>query len=226
MNSLVFLILLTLISCSTSQGRQIASVTSELKWGEASREKSSVRLFPPDKKDNIISYYFFLELNDSQGAGVDSSPNDVMIKNKNKSLPYRMERINIGRYYLVVEGPKEIIPEHIDVFYKGKPLTEKFKLSTKVPDPKKSKITVISKDGLTVKLVLTLKDAEGKLIDIPSDPEVIFRGEASIDEIKHLSKGQWEFSVSYPDYNQIFYVSIRVHGTYLEDIFRFQHVEK
>ena len=73
---------------------------------------------------------------------------------------------------------------------------------------------------------LKLADKNNRAIFGYELPETLVEGEGSIEELKALENGLWEFTLVYPGRNVIIYLSIRSHESLLEHIYRFQHVEK
>lgn len=58
-------------------------------------------------------------------------------------------------------------------------------------------------------------------------PEILIEGvtSAQVESVEHISAGIWQITVIYPEENQLFYVSVRVQGKTIKNLFRFQHVE-
>jgi hypothetical protein len=131
-----------------------------------------------------------------------------------------------GRYYITIEKTSEFSSAEMDIFLKGRPLKEQFKLSMHYPDQKNSSIKMIKNSNNILVFRLRLADKNNRLVEIPDRPEIILEGVGNVDDLRHVSEGTWEFSVIYPEENQIMYFSVRAMGVYLSNIFRYQHVEK
>jgi hypothetical protein len=75
-------------------------------------------------------------------------------------------------------------------------------------------------------LRLTLRDRRNLPVEMQQSPEIILEGIGEVSGLKMVKAGVWEFTISYPEVNQILYVSLRANGVKIERLFRFQHVEK
>ena len=73
---------------------------------------------------------------------------------------------------------------------------------------------------------LELKDKNGRYVESPEPPEIIPDFEGSIEKLEHMGNGIWQITLSYPMGNQLFYLSVRSHGVYFKNLFRFQYVDK
>lgn len=219
--------LLFQLGCSTrTVSRDIASVTPEQK-SEIDLKKSFVQIFP-----NIVSgeeswYYFYVVLKDHKGRYIDCPETDLSLKTiSGKKVPFKLERILLGRYYVNLKRKPNMTTEELTFFVQGKPLKENFKLYFKRPEARHSKIVFVKKSSSKLTLELHLADKNKRPVDPPDVPEVILDGVGEIGTLKHIREGVWEFTVIYPDQNQIMYFSVRSMGVYLSNLFRYQHVEK
>lgn len=195
-----------------------------MRLGIADLKQSQVRLFPADKPG---LYNFYLEFRDAAGEYVDCDQNEVeALTRKGLSLPFTFERLLVGRYYLTIDQEAVGPIEYVEITVRGERLSRKFKLIPHKPDAKFTKITVIENERNIMRLRLRIADAQNQSIDLNDRPEILFHGEGDVSELEEKESGVWEFSVIYPEANQIMYFSIRAQGTYLHRIFRYQHIEK
>lgn len=227
----ILLILLSFSCASQKPERKIASIPKINKAfkvpGIMDRQKSLVQIFPAVAADSGIWYFFYIQLKDSKGHFVDCDPSDLSLKTtKGKEIPFKYERLFTGRYYLTIEKTVEFNSGQLDFFIKGKPLNEQFQLSMRQPDRTKSTIKILRNEHNEITFQLRLNDSSNAPVDTPDRPEILLEGLGSVENVKHISEGVWEFSVIYPEENQIMYFSIRAQGVYLGKLFRYQHVEK
>ena len=220
--SLFFLILLT--SCAGTTPKRTPSAESFMRLGVVDLPKSRARLFPADKPG---VYNFYLELRDAAGDYVDCDQSEVEVLTRKKvGLPFAFERLLVGRYYLTIDeeavGPVGLV----EIAVRGERLPDKFKLIPQKPDAKFSKITLIENERNIMRLRLRIADAQNQTLDLQDRPEILFHGEGDVSELEEKGNGVWEFSVIYPEVNQIMYFSIRAQGTYIHRIFRYHHIEK
>ena len=219
---LFFLIFLT--SCAATAPKRTPSSEASFRPGIVDSHKSRVRLFPAE---NEQFYNFYLELKNPQGEYVDCDPSEIEVHTKSgKHLAFDYERILAGRYYLVIDQQQLGSIDFIEIGIRGERLPLKFKIHSHKPDSKNSKISIIENEGNIMRLRLRLANAKNEVIDLHDRPEILFHGEGYVSEPEKKGRGIWEFSVIYPEANQIMYFSIRAQGTYLHRIFRYQHIEK
>lgn len=215
------------VSCSRIPIREIASVDSDYNCGEVNLKNSSVRLFRPEVKEEISLYNFYLQLKNSHGEYVDCESKSLVLKNKKREkIPFVLERSLKGRYYISVKVNSNKISDKLDFFIDGRLLKEHLKMALKHPDPKFSKIKILNKKLNEFHMELYLGDSKGKPIQTSTAPEFIVEGHASVEDVRMISKGVWEFNLVYPERNEIIYISVRANGTYLERMFRIQHIER
>lgn len=189
--------------------------------------KSQVQIYPAVSLDGKIWYYFYVEVKNTSGRHMYLDPAEIDVKTrKGKKIPFKIEQVLGGRFYLTLEKTPEISSSELDVFVKGRPLKEQFKLHIRYPDKMNSRITVVKKDSNKTTFRLYLADKDKRPVELPEKPEIILEGMADIEDLKHVSEGTWEFSLIYPNENQIFYFSVRAMGVYLSNLYRYQHVEK
>jgi NADH dehydrogenase/NADH:ubiquinone oxidoreductase subunit G len=154
-------------------------------------------------------------------------PSEIELKtSKGSAVEFKFQKILMGRYYLTLEKTAEISSAQIDFFVKGKPLKEHFQLSMRLADKTKTTIKMLRNDRNELTFKLRLADKNNLPVETPDQPEILLDGEGSVEEMRHISEGVWEFKVIYPEQNQIMYFSVRAHGVYLGKVFRYQHVEK
>src|SRR5690606_24285313 len=163
---------------------------------------------------NGLWYYFYLQLKDSNGRFVDSR--DIKITTeKGDEVPFIQERVLTGRYYLTLKKEAGLSSAHLNVIAQGKVLKEEFKLSFDYPHKKNSQIRLVQKDNNVLKFQLNLRDEKNIPVDVSERPEIFLEGMGIINEVKEVSEGTWEFTVLYPDENQIMYLSVRAMGVFL-----------
>lgn len=225
-----FLILLILLvaACASpdpeKQARKIASMSRPVIYDHS---KSLVQIFPAVSSDNSIWYYFYVQTKDTFGRFTAIDTNEIEIRTrKGKKIPFKVEQLLQGRYYLTLEKTAEFSSAELDVFVRGKALKEQFKLNMRQPDQANSSIKMIKNSRNTLVFRLRLADKKNQPVEVPDKPEIILEGMGNIEEFKHISEGTWEFSIIYPEQNQIMYFSVRAMGVYLSNLYRYQHVEK
>lgn len=220
-----FLILILCLGCSTQKAqRNVASEPVEIS-SIVDPLKSTVQIFPAVADSEAVWYYFYLQLKDKNSHYLDS--NDVVIKTNNGEIVlFQKQRIDRGRYYLTLEKKPGVSSTHLNVFVQGKPLKGEFRLSFKVPDKIYSQIKLVQNEDHQLKFELHLKDKLASPVAVKDTPEIVVDGEGDIVDLKEVREGVWQFSIVYPEENQILYLSVRTMGVYLPKIFRYQHVEK
>lgn len=226
-----FLILLTLIAltaCSHMPEREPASFSEIIVLGEIDKFKSVVTLFPPEIKGDIYRYFFYLQLKNSEGQFVDCDERDVVLKNKKgKKIPFRLERVLPGKYYVIIEKSAKVITSDLDISVQGKVLREQFKLTLNHPDKKNSKIKIISEENHRVTFELTLADSNGKRVNLFEKPEIVFNdGNVSMENLHQVKEGVWRFTLLLSEQNHVIYISVKTNGAYLERLYRLHYVDK
>jgi hypothetical protein len=221
------LFLILLCSCSTSNRPDRSIASPPVRVLDIDLQKSDVQIFPVVASEDGLWYYFYVQLKNKSGVYIDCEASDVVLKTTTgKELEFKFERLLLGRFYITLEKTAGIDSSQIDFFVNGKALKEKFKLHVRFPDKDQSKITKISNENNKLIFQLRLLDKSGRPVELIDKPEIIMEGMGNIEEIRKLNDGLWEFSVIYPDENQIMYFSVRAQGVYLQKIYRHQHVEK
>lgn len=222
----LFIILLT--SCaSQEQVRSIASSEAVVRLAEIDYGKSIVQIFPAGTKNDLLSYYLYVQLKDEKGLYVDCDPADFGIKiGKDRKVDFKVERLLTGRYYLSLEKTDGLDSKHMDLLVKGRALKEQFQLQLKVPHKGHTKLKQVSNAAHVLTLELRLADQKNAPVELPEPPEILMDGHGSLSEMRHIGEGVWQFQVNYPDENQIIYFSVRAMGVMLPNLFRFQHIEK
>lgn len=229
MSVYLFSLLIFITSCASPvKLRKPASMPTKIQIpAEMDHKKSMVQIFPAVAADNGIWYFFYLRLKDAKGNFVDCLPADIELRTQKGSVvEFKFQKILTGRYYLTLEKTAKISSAQLDFFVKGKPLKEQFQLSMRLPDKTKTTFKMLRNDRNEILFQMRLADKDNLPVETPDRPEILLEGEGSVEEMRHISEGVWEFKVIYPDENQIMYFSVRAHGVYLSKIFRYQHVEK
>lgn len=230
MRALSILLLILLASCASPPKKIRRPASAPIKVlvpAELDLKKSMVQIFPAIAADNGIWYFFYVQLKDSRGNYIDCEPSEIELKtHKGASVAFKYQKILTGRYYLTLEKTAEISSAQMDFFVKGKALKEQFQLSMRLPDKSKTTIKLLRNERNVISFQLRLADKDNQPVETPDQPEILLEGEGHVEEMRHISEGVWEFSVIYPEENQIMYFSVRAHGVFLGKLFRYQHVEK
>lgn len=225
----LFLFIFSLYSCS-SQGpaRKIASYEEpKQKLGEVDFTRSKVLIYPAKEMEEDISYYLFLELKNSDGKFIDCDQKDLSVRDKKgKKIDYEFHRALVGRYYLKIEKEEDVKAKHIDLYYKDKTLKEQFQVHLNKPHKSHTKLSLVTNEQYRLTLRLRFADKNNNPVELPEAPELWIDGQGIIENVKHLKEGVWEFSILYPDENQIMYISARAMGVSFRNLYRFQHIEK
>jgi hypothetical protein len=221
MRLLLLIQLIFLVSCATLPDRYIAS-EENYTTGNIVASESSVKLLPP-KLDNheLLSFYLLLKADQKL---VDVDLEDIILKHKKKIVKTKVRRISQGKYEVIVHSEITDISS-MQFLVQNKKIQHKLKVFTK-PSKNHSKISIVSNERHVLRLQLELGDKNGSAFQVESGPEIILEGIGQVVDLAPVGSGIWEFSIEYPEVNQVFYFSIRVNGVLLERIFRYQHVEK
>lgn len=229
MRALLIILIFLLAGCASVEQKQ----KIERKLASAARpviydhSKSLVQIFPAVAADESIWYYFYVQTKDTFGRYMHVDLTDIEIRtHKGKKVPFKYEQLLSGRYYLTLEKTADFSSAQLDVLVRGKPLIEQFKLNMRHPDQKNSSIKMIKNSQNKLVFRLRLADKKNQPVEIPDKPEIILEGIGNVEDLRHISEGTWEFSIIYPEQNQIMYFSVRAMGVYLSNIYRYQHVEK
>lgn len=227
MRSLLILLILLITACASDPERQARKIASMSRPVIFDYSKSLVHIFPAVAADNGIWYYFYVQTKDTFGRfhAIDTKEIEIRTR-KGKKVPYKVEQLLPGRYYLTLEKTSDFSSAELDIFVRGKALKEQFKLNMRQPDQKNSSIKMIKNSRNTLVFRLRLADKKNQPVEVPDKPEIILEGMGNIEDLKHVSEGTWEFSIIYPEQNQIMYFSVRATGVYLSNLYRYQHVEK
>lgn len=223
------LILLTilLVGCAVPPKMRSPSSQTALRIGIVDRTNSRIQLFPSATTSfgEEPVHYLYLELKDTSGQYVDCLPEEIYLRDSKKAeVPFKLERLLLGRYYLLLNQNLGITK--LDVFVKGKLLQAKLKLPTQKPDRAHSKIQFVKYVQNKMVYRLHLADARNQPLKLLERPEIFLEGLGMIVDIVPVGEGNWEFSVLYPEDSQVMYFSIRAQGVYFERIFRYHYVEK
>ncbi len=214
--------LLFLVSCASGPSRNIASVSPVI-LGDIDQSHSLVKLFSMGQEQQDFQL-FYLELHGDKKQLVDVALEEIQVHYNGQILEAKIKRLNQGRYE--IETRKKNLKFKKLVFLVQKKQLKHHLVNVAKPVKLQSKLQVIHDTEYEATLELTLRNKKGQLIESPSAPEVIIEGNAMLSEITPVSKGVWTFKMSYSDYNQIFYFSVRANGVYLERLLRYQHIEK
>lgn len=223
----LFVLCILFTACGHEPLRKLASFdASTIVLGTIDASKSTVKQFPPEKDGHTFRYFFYVQLKDPQNRYVDVDEKDFQISSENKNLPFKVERILSGRYYLIVEQNSELAARELTFFVQGKKLKERFKLFMREAHSDHTKIRILKRLKGKLHLELALKDSKGQPVEVPGSPEIILDGNGLVEDLKHKSHGKWEFTLLHAEQNQIIYISVRVQGSYFKNLFRFHYVER
>ncbi|MBA2403776.1 MAG: hypothetical protein H0V66_03315 [Bdellovibrionales bacterium] len=214
--------LIFLLSCASVPERHIAS-EEPITFGEVDANPSVVKLFPTHSGHPDL-HHFFLELKNSKQKLIDVELKDIVLEEANRVQTTHIRRISLGRYEI------EINKDNIDFktlkFLVQKKLIKHQLVPLKKPVRKHSSVVILTNEDNHLTARLGLKDKNGASVDLQANPEIILEGLGEVSELKMIKSGVWEFVISYPEDNQVFYISVRANGVLVERLFRFQHVEK
>ena len=228
------LILLTIFySCShlnkrhDGPDRVPSSEAEAIRFGDHDIIQSSVKEFPPQHEEKITRHFYFVELKEQTSSYVDRDLHEFEVRVKKKKLPIRVERVLRGRYYVILEAEKGLSTSQLDFYVAGIKLRESFKIGLKPAHESHSKIRLIKAWKTKAKFELILRDKNDRWVETPVPPEVIIpEYDVTVNKVEHMGNGIWQVTVSYPQGNQLFYLSVRSHGVYFKNLFRFHYVEK
>lgn len=225
--SLLFTFLL-IFSCAHHDGpdRAPSSEAENIVYGDPDPAKSLVKEFPPEHEENFTRHYYYLQIRDQSGF-VDRDSHEFEIRSGKRSLPLKVQRVLRGRYYLILEADKGLRTGQLDFFVAGVKLKESFRLGLRPADVKHSKLRPLKVMKTRATLELVLKDRKGRLVETPEPPEIVLdSGSMEIEKIEHMGTGNWQITLLYPRGNQLTYISVRSHGVYLKNLYRFQYIDK
>jgi hypothetical protein len=226
----LLILLIFLFSCSSSpttknNQRSYASET-KLVSPVLDLKKSQIQIFPAQVRDKGLIYYFYLQLKDKDGNFTDVNIQDFALKTSSgQNIEFESERVLKGRYYLSIIKSPGLNAGELEFYIRDIPLKKNIKFDFLVPDRAKSKIVIIPSLRYEIVFHLILRDASNRPVVLPHSPEILVEGNANINEIRQVSEGVWEFSLSYPEDNQIFYFSVRAMGVVFPHFYRYQHIE-
>lgn len=208
------------MSCSSSPIRSVAS-QFPLVFGKVDSRFSSIKLYPHEGDQHYERFY--LEFRNDKKNPVDVDLSEIKVEGFD-GLAFHLKRLSAGRYEILSD--REINDyKKIRIEVQGQFLKHSL---VKVQKPSKlhSRARLLERLDHLIKVQLVLKDRKGGLVESSNPPELILEGMGSLSEMFYVGKGIWEFYVSYPEENQIFYLSVRSGGVHLERVFRFHHVEE
>lgn len=222
MKLLFLLSLFLFVSCASRPERHIAS-EEVIELGEVEVGLSQLRLYPVENQEQS-QHQFYLELLNGSKSLVDVDLRDIQVRHKSGKSNFEVKRIAKGKYQIdVSEEYSELTKLKFSV--QGKDLKNNL-LTLPRPARNNSQIVVLSNQHHELKLRLILKDKLGKEVEVAQSPEIQFEGQGDVSELQKVKSGVWEFSVIYPEQNQICYISVRANGAHFRRILRFHHIEK
>jgi hypothetical protein len=225
MRPLLIILILFAVGCASKKPER--KIASEPRPNIYDHSKSLVNIFPAVSADDGIWYYFYVQTKNTLGQFTHIDPSEIEVRtSKGKKIPFKSEQLLRGRYYLSIEKTPEFSSAQLDIFVRGKALKEQFKLNMRHPDKSNSSIKIVKNSRNKLTFRLRLADKKNQAVEIPEKPEIILEGIGNIEDLKQSSEGTWEFSIIYPEQNQIMYFSVRAMGVYLSNLYRYQHVEK
>lgn len=198
--------------------RKPASVGEKIEFGSIDASKSLLKKIPAEHEQ-----VFHLELRSKDNRLVDVAVEDVKLRYQTKSVSFNWRRLSQGRYLLVPQSPLEDVSR--GRFSIQNKLLKNSLVSLNKPH-RSSQIEILEKNQHELVLRLKLNDKKGRSLASEQKPDIILEGLGEVSDLEPKGAGIWEFRVNYPEENQVFYLSVRLHGVLLEKIFRYQHVEK
>lgn len=230
MRSLVFLTLIILVSCAhehDGEYRMPASYAEMVLYGDHDVSRSSVKVFPPEYREKFTRQFYFVELKDEKGMYIDRDLHEIEVRMRSEKIEARVERVLRGRYYVSIDTPEKLKSGQLDFYVSSIKLRESFKLGLKPAHPRFTKIRLLRATHHRAKFELVLKDKSGRVVEMPGEPEFITESpDAEVSKLEHIGNGKWHFTMTYPRGNQLFYISVRSHGTYFKNLFRFQYIDR
>jgi hypothetical protein len=170
---------------------------------------------------------YFIQLRDEEGDPADFHSARLQLRDRHaRELDFKLERARAGDYYLIVDEKLSPSQFPLSLWYENTAFLEKLENAGLKADARRSKIKILAQHPQSMLLQLSLKDSEGNIIPSRRPPEIILQGEARLAEMHEMGPGIWQFSVIYPDDNEIIYISVRTQNAHLERIFRFQYIAK
>jgi hypothetical protein len=227
MKSLVLLSLIFLGACAHDISREIASVDDEFLFGEIDFKRSSIQMFPVTVEEGRHHYTFFLQLKDAHDRFIDIEKKELFVKAaKGVVVNHVLDRSQRGKYYITIDSESKLAHKELVFLLNNKAVNASNRLKWVQPSRKYSTL-VQTRQGINRRsFKLCLKSDAKTFITDPVVPEIIIDGYAEVEELKKDPPGCWDFEVTYPDENQLFFISVRSHGAYFEQMIRIHHVEK
>lgn len=224
----LFPLLTLFFSCAHHDGpdRAPSSEATAFLYGDHDLVQSSVKEFPPRYEDEIVRHFYFVELKEQTSSYVDRDLHEFEVKTNKKNLPIRVERVLRGRYYVVIDLKEDVPSSHLDFYVGGLKLRENFVVGLKPAHVAHTKVRLIKASRTKARFELVLKDKNGHWVETPLPPEIIPESEVEIRKLEHMGNGIWQITVTYPQGNQLFYLSVRSQGVYFKNLIRFHYVEK
>lgn len=215
---LYLLIIFLFCGCASSHYEE-SSDFEKFRYGKVSSDKSVVKVFNTgiSTKQNS-GLYLYLELKNKKGKLVDCDPSDILVKSdKGEKIPFSLHRSAKGKYYI---SPSAVNSEEIFVVIKKAILKAKSNVHMTIGDELTSKL--ILRMAMPYKVIFRLITQ----IPLPGTPEIITEGGNGVVEgIRKINGTTWEFSLIYPEQDQLIYITARSHGVLLSNRYRFQHIE-
>jgi len=220
------------VGCSTDRygdrnNRLPANDQKIASTAELDLKGTTLKVFPPVLEGNYFRFHFFFETRDVHNQLTDFKVDDLRIfTDRKKLIKFEVQKVSLGKYYLNFRHTINNSELGLSFFLKNQLIHKIPNFSLSLVDNSKSWIKAygLIQDG--VRLRLFLSNDKGNLIKPLVPPEIIVSGEAEITDFKETDQGLWEFNLLYPNYNQIIYLSVRTQGSFIGQIYRFQHIEK
>ena len=194
---------------------------------ELDLQNSVIKFFPPEKNKDGFLFYVFLEGRNASRELIDIDTSKLKLMDSAKIIHnVEISRVAKGKYYFNFLRPFSHHEFHLKMTYENQLLLSPIKLSLLALDNSKTSLISIGvvQDG--VKLRLALRDRLNRSVKVAYPPEILVTGDAVAEDLHEVTPGNWEFIIRYPNYNQVIYISVRVHGDFFGNMLRIQHVEK
>lgn len=220
-------LLFFLVSCASRKPARHPAFHEIYRFGEISQHHSLVQIFPSEKNDESLSYYLYVQLKDENGNFVDVGAEEFSLRtSKGERVGFAFERVLSGRYYLMIDKAEHVMAKKINLYVQGKCLKDKIMIQLQRPHASHTRIKMVANEKNNLTFELKLADKHNRPVVLPETPEILLDGQGEIYDIKQVKEGVWHFKVIIPDDNQIMYLGMRALGVLMQDLYRYQHIEK
>jgi len=228
----LFLILFFVFGCSTdrvsvNRNRLPANDQGIAISSEIDLSQTTLKIFPPEIESHYFKFHFYFETRNIHHQFIDFNPEDLkIVSHRKKILKFDLQKIAVGKYYLNFRHAINGSELGLSFFLRNKLIYNLPRFSLSLVDRSRSWVKSLGmiQDGLRLRLFLS--DADGREIKTLVPPEIMVSGEAEVIDLRQIAGGLWEFTLIYPNYNQIIYLSVRTQGSFIGQMYRLRHIEK